>query len=253
MVRSYQARSTASRGRTRLYKSGVKIKERKKESSVKFPADCPSSLAVSLKTTNMMRSGTRLLYWAFTWLLCLVAVVSGEFVTSFASKETGQVQVDEYHLRRQETTDTYQLECPTAYYSCPTHLGDGCCPQGLACNTNGGCDPPVITSIGTTVYCDVRQFACEASLGGKSHAPLCNPCRIDSSPFLGGCCPVGGVCGFGDCTRYSPMTTTMTLTSGSGTGTEIVVSTMTAGHVSSQVDPLTSIISVEISGTHTPA
>lgn len=68
---------------------------------------------------------------------------------------------------------------------------------------------------------------------------------------LGGCCSGGGVCGPGDCTRYSPLTTA-TFSSTSGAQTGVVVSTITSAFVSDQISPsLTSTFSVVVSGTET--
>lgn len=68
---------------------------------------------------------------------------------------------------------------------------------------------------------------------------------------LGGCCSVNGICGLGDCTRYSPLTTA-TFSSTSGAQTGVVVSTITSALVSSQISPsLTSTLSIVVSGTET--
>lgn len=68
---------------------------------------------------------------------------------------------------------------------------------------------------------------------------------------LGGCCSGSGICGPGDCTRFSPVTTaTFPSVSGGETGTG--VSIITSAYVSSQISPSrTSVISTVVSGTET--
>lgn len=114
-------------------------------------------------------------YWTFIWPLYHVAVVSSEVLTSFVAQETGQRQVGEYHLRRQETSS---CAGHAGYFACPIDLGGGCCPQGLVCGANQACSQPSITSTSTTVFCDQNWFACPPSLGGKSYAPSCHHCRV---------------------------------------------------------------------------
>lgn len=68
---------------------------------------------------------------------------------------------------------------------------------------------------------------------------------------LGGCCSGGGMCGPGDCTWYSPVTTA-TFSSTSGAQTGVVVSTITSAVVSYQISPtLTSTFSAVVTGTET--
>ena len=68
---------------------------------------------------------------------------------------------------------------------------------------------------------------------------------------LGGCCPVGAVCGLEVCTLYDPVATTINSVSSDGqTGT--VLSAVTSISTTNQIDPtITSLSSTQVSGTTT--
>lgn len=180
-----------------------------------------------------------------------VGAIDSEATTTFPPKQTYNAQVTGYRHRRQEVSTCAGL---ASYFACPQDVGGGCCPQGLICATDGACSPSPVTSTATTVFCDQNWFACPSSFGGKS--PACSKMILARQLIVGlsgGCCSGGATCGPGDCTWFSPLTTT-TLSPSSGGQIGTAVSTITSAHVSSQISPSrTSVLSVVVSGTETAA
>ncbi|KAI0420336.1 hypothetical protein F5X98DRAFT_24965 [Xylaria grammica] len=66
-----------------------------------------------------------------------------------------------------------------------------CCPVGMVCNDNGGCNAPAGESISRT--CPASWFGCPVSFGG-------------------GCCRDGQACGSGICYNLTPKTNTVSVT-----------------------------------------
>lgn len=135
------------------------------------------------------------------WLCssCVVLLFTALLGNEATASHTGMQRNDALHriAKAQVTAHPARRDegaCPAEHSLCPASLSGGCCPSQYACAT----DSCFATTAGPTTVCDRSgYFACAAIDGGQFPGGCVAGfvCDVDIHDRVGGCCPVGYICG----------------------------------------------------------